>query len=165
MTSLEDPDFKIQERFTAIDSTCGQASISTGVALKDTGRPVIQVSTPRGGGTSLNTVNGCPIDFYVDGSANGISGMDLSSSNMDITAETDRVKIKVCIIQHTARLHRFNNKHVHSYALIVALFNSKRILHLALMLLFDQVIRSDVTSWYKCHFRETFMRARRSLVF
>ena len=99
MTSLEDPNFKIQERFTAIDSTCGQASISTGVALKDTGRPVIQVSTPRGGGTSLNTVNDCPIDFYVDGSANGISEIDLSSSNMDITAETDRIKIKVCIIQ------------------------------------------------------------------
>ena len=98
LTSLEDPAFKIQERFTAIDSTCGQASISTGVALKDTDKPVIQVSTPRAGGTSSNDVNGCPMDLYVDGTASSITGIDLSSSNVNITAETDRIKIKVCII-------------------------------------------------------------------
>lgn len=46
LTSLEDPAFKIQER------TCGQASVLTGVALKDKDKPVIQVSTPRAGSTS-----------------------------------------------------------------------------------------------------------------
>lgn len=71
--------------------------MSTGVAFKDAGKPVIQISTPRSGGTSSNQVNGCPIDFYVDNSAYSFSDdAGLSSYNVDVTVETDRVIIKVC---------------------------------------------------------------------
>lgn len=89
----------IQERFTAVASTCGQASVSTGVAFRDTDKPVIQISTPRSGGTSLNEVNGCPIDFYV-GSNSYTFGDDtgLSSYSIDVTVESDRVKIMVCSV-------------------------------------------------------------------
>lgn len=89
----------IQERFTAVDSTCGQASVSTGVAFRDTGKPIIQISTPRSGGVSLNEVNGCPIDFYVD-SSSFTFGDDtgLSSYSVDVIEESDRVKIMVCSI-------------------------------------------------------------------
>ena len=67
--SLEDPSFHVQERFTAIDSseTCTQASVSTGVVIRDSNTPRIQISTPRSGKTSLNNINSCPIDFYFDG--------------------------------------------------------------------------------------------------
>jgi len=79
-TSLEDPMFQIQERFTAIDSlsNCSQVSVSTGVAIRDTNMPTVQISTPRNNQTSLNMMadtwdaNGltqCPVDFYVDGAA------------------------------------------------------------------------------------------------
>jgi hypothetical protein len=71
--------------------------VSTGVAFWDTGKPVIQISTPRAGGTSLNEVNECPIDFYVDGDALAIGSTNLTSSNIDIIVESDRVRIKVCI--------------------------------------------------------------------
>ena len=68
-TSLEDPSFQIQQRFTAINdsSTCTQASVSTGLAMEDTGATTIQLSTPRNGQSSLNTINSCPINFYVNG--------------------------------------------------------------------------------------------------
>ena len=97
LTSLEDPTFLVQERFTAVASTCGQASVSTGVAFRNTDKPVIQISTPRSGGTSVNEVNGCLIDFYVDGSNFAFSDdTGLSSYSIDVTVESDRVKILVC---------------------------------------------------------------------
>jgi hypothetical protein len=80
-----------------VESTCGQASVSTGVAFRDTGKPIVQISTPRTGGTSLNDVNGCPVDFYVDGDALAIESTNLTSSNIDVIVESDRVRIKVCI--------------------------------------------------------------------
>ena len=81
--SLEDDTFKIQERFTAVSTdTCSQASVSTGVAVTDTGKPTIQISTPGLGETSLNTINGCPVDFFVDGTASVIGRADLSGSNV-----------------------------------------------------------------------------------
>jgi hypothetical protein len=97
--SLEDQTFKIQERFTAVDTnSCGQASVSTGVAFRDTDKPVVQISTPRAGGTSsLNEVNGCPIDLYVDGEAQYLD-IDLTSSNIELLQENDRVKIKVWMV-------------------------------------------------------------------
>ena len=89
----------IQERFTAIESSCGQASVSTGVSFRDTDKPVIQISTPRSGGASLNEVNGCPIDFYVDGSVYTFGDdTGLSSYSIDVIVESDRVKIIVSII-------------------------------------------------------------------
>ncbi|KAL3787820.1 hypothetical protein ACHAWO_012292 [Cyclotella atomus] len=89
LTSLEDPTFKIQERFTAVDTnSCGQASVSTGVAFRDTNKPVLQISTPRAGGTSLNEVNGCPIDLYVDGEAQYLD-INLTSSHEESDRHTD----------------------------------------------------------------------------
>jgi hypothetical protein len=95
LTSLEDPTFKIQERFTDVSSECGQASVSTGVAFRDTDKPVIQISIQRTGGTSLNEVNGCPVDFYVYEDALAFEDIDLTSSNIDVIVENDRVRIKV----------------------------------------------------------------------
>ena len=69
MVKSEDLSFQVQERFTAIDdaSTCTQSSVSTGIVAQDPGAPTIQISTPRSGQPSLNTLNSCPIDFYVNG--------------------------------------------------------------------------------------------------
>lgn len=82
--SLEDPSFMIQERFSAVSSTfCSQASVSTGVAIQDTNLPRIQISTPTLGtaaASSLNIVNSCPIDFYV----NGVPSLLSSDVNSDI---------------------------------------------------------------------------------
>lgn len=99
LTSLEDPSFKIQERFTSIESSdanaCAQASVSTGVAFTDTGKPTIQVSTPRYGGSSLNTVNGCPIDVYVDGESSSLNSTGLSGDDFSVSLEgTARIRIK-----------------------------------------------------------------------
>jgi hypothetical protein len=70
--------------------------VSTGVAFRDTDKPVIQISALRTGGTSLNQVNGCLVDFYVDGDALTFGSTNLTSSNIDIIVESDRVRIKVC---------------------------------------------------------------------
>jgi hypothetical protein len=93
---LEDPTFKIQERFTAVNTnSCGQASVSTGVAFRDTNKPVVQISTPRAeGASSLNEVNGCPVDLYVDGEAQ-LLDINLTSSNIELIQENNRIKIKV----------------------------------------------------------------------
>jgi hypothetical protein len=96
---LEDPTFKIQERFTAVNTnSCGQASVSTGVVFRDTDKPIIQISTPRAeGASSLNEVNGCPIDLYVEGEAQHLD-INLTSSNVELIQESDRVKIKVWVM-------------------------------------------------------------------
>ena len=73
--SLDDPSFQIQERFTAIDSSdsCTQTSVSTGVVIRDTNTPRFQISTPRNGSSfSLNSINSCPIDLYIDGVATSL---------------------------------------------------------------------------------------------
>jgi len=101
LKSLENSNFKIQERFTATESgACAQASVSTGVAVVDVGKPIIQISTPRTStqaSSSLNTFNGCPIDFYVDGSARqldaDLSGIDASIS-VSAYEDEDTIKIK-----------------------------------------------------------------------
>ncbi len=101
LTSLDDSSFKIQERFSTADSgACAQASVSTGVAVVDAGKPVIQISTPRSSSQaslSLNTFNGCPIDFYVDGTALQLEA-DLSSIDDSISVrafeDEDKIKIK-----------------------------------------------------------------------
>jgi hypothetical protein len=80
-----------------VESTCSQASVSTGVAFRDTDKPVVQISTPRAGGTSFNEVNRCPVDFYVDGNALTFGSTNLTSSNINVIVESDRVRIKVCI--------------------------------------------------------------------
>jgi hypothetical protein len=107
LTSLEDPSFKIQERFTAIESdvgTCAQASVSTGVVVADTGKPKIQISTPRSEATSLNTVNDCQVDFYIDRTAS-VLGTDLSSSNIEVTLDEGSNRIT---IKHTDTLLALN---------------------------------------------------------
>ncbi len=98
LTSLENPSFKIQERFVAVESsntnTCSQASVSTGVAFVDANKPVLQISIPANGDDSMNTVNGCPVDFYVNGSAhqleNSLWGSDASVS----MAGANKIKIQ-----------------------------------------------------------------------
>jgi len=94
VTSLEDPTFKIQERFSEASSNAGaQATVSTGVAVKDLSKPVIQVSTPKTGQSALNMVGGCPIDFYVNGTASTF-GIDLSSSNVLVKVVNERITIE-----------------------------------------------------------------------
>ena len=72
--------------------------MSTGVVIRDLNKPTVQVSTPRAGGTSLNEVNGCPIDFYADGAESNLDGIDLSSFGIEVTVDSDRVRIKVSSI-------------------------------------------------------------------
>jgi hypothetical protein len=96
LTSLEDDTFKIQERFTAVSTdTCSQASVSTGVAVTDTGKPTIQISTPGLGEISENTVNGCPIDFFVDGTESVLGEPDLSGSNIVVRQHQEPNRIKI----------------------------------------------------------------------
>jgi surface protein len=64
VTSLENPEFRIQERFTSADSTtCAQASVSTGIAVNEQGLPTIQLSLPRGDGMG----GACPVDLFANG--------------------------------------------------------------------------------------------------
>ena len=79
VTSLETPELMVQERFTSIESSF-HASVSTGVAIGDKNVPTVEFSTPRGSSSGvLNTVAGCPIDFYVNGTAVDLADADLSS--------------------------------------------------------------------------------------
>lgn len=73
---------------------CVQASVSTGVVVTDTDKPIIQISTPRNGGASSNTVNGCPIDFYIDGTSASLD-TDLSSSNIEVTLDDSVPRIRI----------------------------------------------------------------------
>jgi len=88
--------FLVQERFTAVSSgSCSQASVSTGVAVKeDTSKPILQVSTPRTGESSQNTINSCPIDFYVDGTASTLD-TDLSASNIIVNVDEVVNKLRI----------------------------------------------------------------------
>ena len=67
VTSLETPQFKIQERFTSVSTSilCPQASVSTGVAIAETGLPTIQVSIPRGDSSGTEIVGFCPVNLFV----------------------------------------------------------------------------------------------------
>jgi len=74
LTSLENPDFKIQERFSSVTSgSCSQASISTAIAIQEPGIGLFQLSIPKT--TNLtepqSTVDTglalCPVDFLIDG--------------------------------------------------------------------------------------------------
>ncbi len=81
LTSLQDPSFEIQERFTSVSSSsCGQASVSTGVVVKDGNKPIVQISTPGYGETSLNEISGCPIDFFVDGVESSLGATEIGSN-------------------------------------------------------------------------------------
>ena len=94
LTSLEDPMFEIQERFTAVtSSSCSQASVSTGVVFKDGSKPIVQISIPRLGETSLNELNGCPVDFYVDDVASTLGVTDPGSNVLVKLQGLDRIKI------------------------------------------------------------------------
>jgi hypothetical protein len=96
LTSLENSSFKIQEKFTAVSTdTCSQASVSTGVAVTDTEKPTIQISTPGLGETSENTVNGCPVDFFVDGAESVLGEPDLSGSNVLVRQQQEPNRIKI----------------------------------------------------------------------
>jgi len=95
VTSLEDPSFQIQERFTAIGSDlCSQASVSTGVSIRDLNQTV-QISTPRSGnGTGLNMIGDCPIDFYVNQAATSF-GADLGAeSEATVSLSGSRINIE-----------------------------------------------------------------------
>lgn len=97
VTSLEDPSFQIQERFTAIppsSDVCSHVSVSTGVAIVDREVPTIQISTPRSnrnGTAVLNMVGGCPIDFYVDGQAQTFDTDIGSKVNVSVSGSDIRI--------------------------------------------------------------------------
>lgn len=103
VTSLETPEFMIQERFTSVGSNlCSQASVSTGVVIKDKNVPKVQISTPRNNTnstshSSLNTIASCPIDFYVDGIANDLSDDNIGTSSIDVFRSGSRIRVS-----HTA---------------------------------------------------------------
>lgn len=95
VTSLEDPTFQIQERFTSVGSNfCSQASVSTGVAIHDVGQ-TFQISTPRSSnGTGLNMIGGCPIDFYFNETATTL-GTDLGdASEATVAVSGTRINIE-----------------------------------------------------------------------
>lgn len=95
LRSLEDSTFEIQERFSAVtSSSCSQASVSTGVVFRDGNKPIIQISTPGYGETSLNQVNGCPIDFYIDDAASSL-GVSDPGSNVLVKLDSSSQRIKI----------------------------------------------------------------------
>lgn len=72
VTSLESPNFMIQERFSAVVSTiCTQASVSTGIAIQEENLPKIQLTLPKdlsaAESPNMDTVAGCPLQFFLDG--------------------------------------------------------------------------------------------------
>ncbi len=94
VTSLENPSFQIQERFTSIGSDfCSQASVSTAVAIADVDTPTIQISTPRTSvPSSLNSIGNCQIDLFVDGTEM-MFGDDIGSSKVEVALSGSRISI------------------------------------------------------------------------
>ena len=99
LTSLDTPEFVIQERFVSVGSNqCSQASVSAGVVVNEPGLPRVQISLPRPGPTGAGTggpssgsipvfSNECPVDLYVDGVlqdslsySGGMGAVEVSSS-------------------------------------------------------------------------------------
>ena len=74
-SSLQTPEFMIQERFSSVGSNfCLQTSVSTGIVINDVSVPTVQLSTPRNStANALNMIGNCPIDFYVDRIATNIT--------------------------------------------------------------------------------------------
>jgi von Willebrand factor type D domain len=92
VTSLESPNFKIQERFTSVGSNeCSQASVSTAIAVAEENIPTVQISIPRGNSSGSELVGGCPVDLFVDGnlkllsSGTGRVDVDITVSGLNIT--------------------------------------------------------------------------------
>ena len=65
LKSLES-DFEIREKFTSVNTTCTQATVSTGFVVKANGVPDIQISMYRAEGDYKN-VNGCHAAFLQEG--------------------------------------------------------------------------------------------------
>lgn len=94
LTSLEDSSFVIQERFTnAGSNACSQASVSTGIAIREVDLPMIQVSIPRSGLAATNTLlNGCPIDLLIDGRPTDLS-TGFSDPKVEVSATSNSIRV------------------------------------------------------------------------
>lgn len=64
LKSLES-DFQIQEKFTSVNTTCAQASVSTGFVVKADDMPLIEISLLREDGGFTN-INGCHVILRQD---------------------------------------------------------------------------------------------------
>lgn len=95
LTTLETPDFKIQERFSPVDSgACSQASVSTGIVMNDVDLPLIQVSIPRGVDDAGTTNFGaCPVDFFVDGDLQSLAEAS-NAQGIEIVASSSRITVR-----------------------------------------------------------------------
>lgn len=69
LTSLETPELMVQQRFTSVSSEeCSQASVTTGIAFQDVSVPKVELSIPQNPSSMTpNWIDGCPIDFLIDG--------------------------------------------------------------------------------------------------
>ena len=94
----------IQERFTSStdSSVCTQASVSTGIVIRDDGVPTVPVSMVRTGNTTGATALGsCYADLYVDrklitfGSDLGPQEIEISSSSSVITIHYPYTGVRV----------------------------------------------------------------------
>lgn len=96
ITSLGDSEFEIQERFTAVETDCGQASVSTGFVVQADNLPKVQVSIPRSSGvTSEPVVNGCPVNFFSGGGLLNTPDPELNAFGVTITIDGDDNEISV----------------------------------------------------------------------
>lgn len=94
VTSVETPEFRIQELFTDIGSSaCSQASVSTGIVVNEPGLQRVQVSIPRGNSTGASLVGPCPVDLFLDGAlGNLLSGT--GDSNIQVTVSGRRITLR-----------------------------------------------------------------------
>lgn len=102
LTSLENPEFRIQERFISVASDqCSQASVSTAVVIQEEGLPPIQISIPRGMDTSgsqeVSAVGGggmmCPVDLFMSGTMSPLSEGVPGNPNVTVTVTGARIRI------------------------------------------------------------------------
>jgi len=93
VSSLETPDFAIQERLESAGSgICSQASVSTGVVVNEPGIPTVQISIAQQPGVNSTgnisvSGNECPVNVYVDGA--------IQDSFANLTNLNDQVEIEI----------------------------------------------------------------------
>lgn len=96
LTSLDTPQFLIQERFTNVGdrSMCAQASVSTGVVMRDDFISTVQVSIPRSpGATGTDMIDSCPLDIFVNGMAVDIASAGSVASAVSIEQKGSTVEL------------------------------------------------------------------------
>lgn len=94
VTSVETPEFKIQELFTDVGSTaCSQASVSTGIVVNEPGLRRVQISIPRENSNGASLVGSCPVDLFIDGVLGALLD-GTAESTIEVTVSARRITLR-----------------------------------------------------------------------